>query len=154
MECKGLQSSRWALRIAVPAVLLVVAGCGSTTTVTVTTPTTTTTSTSASSSRGGGTTTSPVQLPLPFDSEENAFMGNPDPQYGGQNRTGCFVVVATFDSKSEEVCDCAYRQLRADGHPASQLAAISASINASHSVGPEWFNVAITKCWADLDGNS
>jgi len=38
-------------------------------------------------------------------------MGNPDPQHDGLNRTGCFLVVTTFDNKSEEVCDCAYRQL-------------------------------------------
>jgi hypothetical protein len=139
--------------VALIAGLLAVAGCGSAKTVTVAAPKTTA-ATGTAASGWGGPTTSPVQLPLPFDSEENAFMGNPDPQHGGLNRTGCFLVVATFDSKSEEVCDCAYRQLRAEGHPASELAAISASINASNNLGPEWFNVAITKCWADLDGSS
>ncbi len=147
---------RWGPWLVASAVLLAVAGCGSTKTVTVSRPKTATgPSGSASTVPGwGGATTSPVQLPLPFDSEENAFMGNPDPQHGGLNRTGCFLVVATFDNKSEAVCDCAYRELRAEGHAASELAAISAGINASNSTGPEWFNVAITKCWADLDGNS
>jgi hypothetical protein len=90
-------------------------------------------------------------LPLPFDPEENTFMG--DPKHG-IDRTGCFAIVATFDAKSEEVCDCAYRELRSEGHPASQLAAISASIseNAEPHLGPMWFNVPITRCWADLDG--
>jgi hypothetical protein len=32
-----------------------------------------------------------------------------------------------FDSKSEELSDCAYRQLRTEGHSASQLAAIASS---------------------------
>lgn len=136
----------WMLRAALSAIPLVAVACGSTTTVTVTTPAAT------SSTATPGTTQQ-----LPFDSEENAFMGNPDPQHNGLNRTGCFAIVATFDAKSEEVCDCAYRQLRADGHPASQLAAVASSITMAiktQASMPRWFGTEITRCWADLDGNS
>ena len=153
MRSKGVVVMRELGAIALSAGLLAIPGCGSTKTVTVTASRTTATEGPAASG-WGTTTTSPVQFPLPFDSEENAFMGNPDPFHGGLNRTGCFLVVTTFDSRSEEVCDCAYRQLRDEGHPASELAAISARIDASNNLGPESFNVAITKCWADLDGGS
>lgn len=84
-------------------------------------------------------------------------MGNPDPQHGGLSRTGCFAVVETFDTKSEEVCDCAYRQLRAEGHPASQLAAVGSSVTMAiktQASMPAWFGTEITRCWADLDGSS
>ena len=135
---------RWGPWLAASAALMAVAGCGSTTTVTINRPkTATATSDSASTVPGwGGASTSPVQLPLPFDSEENAFMGNPDPQHSGASRTGCFAIVTTFDSKSEEVCDCAYRQLRADGHRASQLAAVASSITMdikTRASMPGWF---------------
>jgi hypothetical protein len=144
-----MRRSSVASSLALLAVLLVVGGCGSTKTVTVTSMH----STSAPASTPAGSTyTSPVQLPLPFDSEENAFMGDPDPRHNGVNRTGCFAIVITFDRKSEEVCDCAYRALRALGHPASQLAAISSAL-APSQLGPEWFNVEITRCWANLDPN-
>jgi hypothetical protein len=115
------------------AVVLANAGCGSTITRTVTANTNATAPLSQvvipGQSTGAGTT-SPVQLPLPFDSEENAFMGNPDPQHDGLNRTGCFADVPGFDRKSEEVCDCAYRRLRAEGYPA--LATGSDRLNARH----------------------
>lgn len=98
----------------------------------------------------------PIHLPLPYDSEENAFMGNPDTRGCSLHRSGCFAVVVTFDQKSQEVCDCAYRRLRAEGYPASQLAAVASTIGLGTStvLGPQWFNVPITACWADLDGNS
>jgi len=130
----------------------VLGGCGSTTPRTVTAGTSTSTGPSSQvsipdSSGGPPAYTSPVQLPLPFDSEEDAFMGNPDPQNQGKQGTGCFAVVLTFDNKSEEVCDCAYRLLRAEGYPASQLAATAASVTMANEEGPKWFNVPIAKCW-------
>jgi hypothetical protein len=138
---------------------LAIAGCGGSATPVVTKTVTASAQSHSIASNGGGgwgggAYTSPVKLPLPFDPEETTFMGGPDPQHHGLDRTGCFAEVATFDAKSEEVCDCAYRELRSEGHPASQLAAISASIseNAEPHLGPMWFNVPITRCWADLDG--
>lgn len=146
--------------VALTAGVLLIAGCESTKTVTVATSRTTATTSTLSGATvpgWGGATTSLVLLPLPFDSEENAFMGNPDPQHGGLNRTGCFAAVTTFDSKSEEVCDCAYRQLRGEGHPASQLAAVASSVTMAiktQTSMPAWFGTEITRCWADLDGGS
>jgi hypothetical protein len=130
------------------------AGCGAGVKAGMKGSSTTTTSHTAAPSWVAGPYTSPVPASLPFDVEENTFIGTPDAQHHGLGRTGCYAVVATFDSKSVEVCDCAYRQLRSEGYPASQLAAIATSIaaNSKTNQGPEWFNVPITKCWADLDG--
>jgi hypothetical protein len=142
---------RW---VSVAAVVL--PGCGSATTRTVIRTIRTVNGPLSNATRGGsgGTYTSRVQLPLPFDPEENAFMGNTDPQDQGRDHTGCFAVLPNFDTKSEEVCDCAYRKLRAEGYPASQLAAVAASVNWTNNAGPKWFNLPIVACWADLDGSS
>jgi len=58
--------ARWGVRLALPAIMLAIAGCGSSTTVTVTSASRSTpASSSASTVPGwGGATTSPVQLPL------------------------------------------------------------------------------------------
>jgi hypothetical protein len=99
--------------------------------------------------------TSPVHLPLPFDSEEDAFVGDPDPQDQALHRSGCFAVVARFDNASVRVCDCASGELRSEGHSASELAATASSVRAGTNIpaGPRWFNIPIENCWARLDPN-
>jgi hypothetical protein len=119
--------------------VLVLAGCGR----------------SSPSGHPGGPAayTSPVKTPLPFDSEENAFVGDPDVKGRGRRPTGCLWETFPLDKKSLEVCDCAYRRLRADGYPASELAASGSAISYSSGENPKWLNETINECSADLDPN-
>lgn len=131
---------RWRPWLAASALLMAVAGCGSTTTVTVTTAATT------------GPPAANTTKQLPYDPEENAFMGHFALANGVDTSTGC---LAQIDDQA--ACDCAYRQLRADGHPASQLAAVGSGITIENNLpahDPSWMATAITKCSTDPEGSS
>lgn len=124
-----LRCWRWGRWLAL-SLTLVVAGCGSETTVTATSTTTTTATTTTK--------------PLPYDAEENAFMGQFSWSNGTDTSTGC---LARIDSQA--ACDCAYRALRADGYPASQLAAVASGIAIENNLPdhtPSWMATEITRC--------
>lgn len=100
---------------------LVLSACGSTTT-TVT--------------RVTVTATTPAKPQLPYDAEENAFMGQFSWTGGHDTSTGCLAMI-----DSQTVCDCTYRALRAQGYPASELAAIGSGISIENNLPanvPAW----------------
>jgi hypothetical protein len=84
------------------------------------------------------TLTYPTPQQLPYDSEENAFI------------VGCLHQVY-----SQSQCDCVYRELRSEGHAASQLAALGPDLTSGASggyggapmnYGPPWFGHATALC--------
>jgi hypothetical protein len=79
------------------------------------------------------TSQTPRTQTLPFDAEENTFMGNS----GG---TGCLV------HDSEQICDCIYRKARSEGHAASELAALGPELPANE---PKWYLPTVGRCLAD-----
>lgn len=134
-------SRGWALRAALSAIPVVTVACGSTTTVTVTTP-------AATSS----TATPATQQQLPYDPEEDAFMGHFAWTNGADTSTGC---LAEIDDQA--ACDCAYRRLRADGYPASQLAAVGSGITIESNLpahDPAWMATTINACSLGQNGGS
>jgi hypothetical protein len=54
---------------------------------------------------------------------------------------GCLV------DDSQQICDCVYRMLRSEGHPASQLASMGPDLTSG--AGPIWYNHARGQCIAD-----
>lgn len=89
---------------------------------------------------------------LPYDAEENAFMGQYSWRGDADTSTGCL-----SEQDSQAVCDCAYRRLRAEGHPASELAAVGSAVRIDSNShlpvnDPSWMATTIAACWADLQG--
>jgi hypothetical protein len=143
--------TRWRRWLPMAAVLVVVAGCGSARTITVTsTPTAANTNRTVVDPSTGwslgtlGNTTTPR---LPYDPEEDAFMGQFSWTNGHDTSTGC---LAEIDDQI--ACDCAYRRLRADGYPASQLAAVGSGITIEDNLtahDPPWMARTIVACNLD-----
>ena len=58
--------------------------------------------------------------------------------------TGCLSFI-----DSQAACDCAYRALRSDGYPASQLAAVGSGVTIQNNLpqhAPPWLLRAMTVC--------
>lgn len=106
----------------------------------------------ALSLRGTRTHTTTVVAPvgtattsLPYDAEENAFMGHVDTSDFTKS-IGCLAIIG-----SQAACDCAYRHLRAQGHAASELAAVGSGVaieNQNHLPvnAPGWLTRETTIC--------
>jgi hypothetical protein len=90
------------------------------------------------------TVTSTSQQQLPYDPEENAFMGQYSWTGGMNTSTGCLAIV-----DNQAVCDCTYRSLRGEGYPASELAAVVSAVAISNNLptnAPAWLLHAQAVC--------
>jgi hypothetical protein len=88
--------------------------------------------------------TTSSQQPLPYDREENAFMGRFLWKGGVDVSTGCLAII-----DNQVACDCAYRSLRTDGYAASQLAAVGSAVAISNNLptnAPDWLLHTETVC--------
>ncbi len=81
------------------------------------------------------TAQAPPSQTLPYDAEENAFMGSRN------SGKGCLV------HDSQQLCDCIYRKARAAGRAASELAALGPELPDSE---PSWYGPTDGQCLVEV----